>query len=1184
MTKREADILEIKELFMRCFGAGEDILSMYFAPGRINIIGEHIDYNGGFVMPCAINRGTYMAVAPNGKAALRFFSCSHQEDGVYEFSLKGRTGELPWEKTGQWVDYPLGVVEMFRQRGFHPEKGYDFLYCGDLPEGAGFSSSASIEMVTAMALRDLAKAQAGEKPEIGGADADEGDPALLHEKELALLCRQAENDFVGTQCGVMDQLAVALGKENHALLLDTETLEYEHVPMELNNIRIVVVNTGVARNLADGAYNEVRTKNETAVELLGAEEGALCKIPAAEVEQHREELEEKDVFPLVRHMLNENARTLHVKKAIEDGNLHVIGQMLKESHESLRDDLEVSCFELDVLAETANETDGVLGARMMGGGFGGCIIALVEERSVRSFKRHIMADYTRKTDMMPVFYDDLKISGGAEVIYHKTSAYPRPAMKRSSFIDLNGMWDYAITKEESFPAEYQGEIRVPFSPEAKLSGVGRQVKPDEYLHYRLQHTLDEGVASRIAEGHRLILHFGAVDQTCKVFVNGNEAGGHRGGYLPFQLDITEHVRTAKNEKGGSAGDVSSGLSDVIDIRVTVRDITDTGCESTGKQRLDAGGMFYTAQSGIWQTVWMEVVPEVHIEKVNIRPDIDNDRILVTVAAAGAVAQLMGGTAETKADSKQAEPEAADRAQENPVIAKCFISLQGEILPKHIFSSDDGEAHEYIVADVPVGRETAIAIPEPALWSPENPQLYEMRIELGTDMVYSYFAMRKISSGKDEKGAVRLMLNNKPYFVNGVLDQGYWPQGLYTAPDEAALYADIDRMKALGFNCLRKHVKIEPHIWYHHCDKAGMLVMQDMVNGGGRINSLLVTYLPNIIPNFTRTLKDNRYKALRRDSQDSQKQYLEETRETIESLGAFPCIMAWVPFNEGWGQFDSEAVTEFIRALDGSRLIDSASGWFDRGCGDFDSIHNYFFKLNIEAEDDRIIALTEYGGTTLLLKEHFFGRKKYGYGKCRDTAELSAKYRDDFQSDVLDNIPKGLCMSIYTQLSDIEDEINGIYTYDREVLKFDEDMLKELNGRINEMNAAWKSGAAGGQDAVDASSAETDGVDSADGQDVADVSGTETDASGKQDAANASGAEVDASDAEAGAVDAADERGAVDVSDDETDAAGRQDAVDASDSETDAVGAAGGQDVADVSDTKTDAAGAADGELEAGRSE
>ncbi len=1019
MTKREADILEIKELFMRCFGAAEDILKMYFAPGRINIIGEHIDYNGGFVMPCAINRGTYLAVAPNGKSALRFFSCSHQESGVYEFSLKDHDAEIPWEKTGQWVDYPLGVVEMFRQRGFKPEVGYDFLYCGDLPEGAGFSSSASIEMVTALALRDLAKAS-------------------FDEKELALFCQQAENDFVGMQCGVMDQMAVALGKENNALLLDTETLEYEYVPMDLRDVRIVVVNTGVPRNLADGAYNEVRAKNDAAVQILGAEETGLCRVSPEEIETHKEELEEKGVFSLVRHMVNENARTLHAKKAIEEGNLQNLGQLLTESHESLRDDMEVSSFELDLLAEIANEIDGVLGARMMGGGFGGCIIALVKENAVRAFKRQVTADYTRKADLLPVFYDDLKISGGAEVMYEKASPYPRPAMKRSSFIDLNGMWDYAITKEEAAPAEYQGKIRVPFSPEAKLSGVDRQVKPDEFLHYRLQHTLDEGVVERLKEGHRLILHFGAVDQTCKVFINDKEAGGHRGGYLPFEIDITEFVKPAEDREDGLFDRNSSGKpSNVMDIKVAVKDITDTGYESVGKQRLDAGGMFYTAQSGIWQTVWMEVVPETHIEKVNIRPDLDHDRIFVTVTAAG------------KGDQQEPQPDEGSTQAEQAV--KLFISPQGEMLPIHTDSSEDSQGQQFITADVPVGKETAIAIPEPALWSPENPQLYEMRIELGRDTVYSYFAMRKVSSGRDEKGVVRLMLNNKPYFANGVLDQGYWPEGLYTAPDEAALYADIDRMKALGFNCLRKHVKIEPHIWYHHCDKVGMLVMQDMVNGGGRINSLLVTYMPNIVPNFFRTMKDNRYKALRRDSEDSQKQYLEEVREMIESLGAFPCIISWVPFNEGWGQFDSQAVTEFIRAMDGSRLIDSASGWFDRGCGDFDSIHNYFFKLNIEAEDDRIIALTEYGGATLLMKDHFFGRKKYGYGKCKDVAELSAKYREDFESDVLANIPKGLCMSIYTQLTDIEDEINGIYTYDREAGKFDEAVLKELNEKINAMN-------------------------------------------------------------------------------------------------------------------------------------
>lgn len=956
---------------------------MYFAPGRINLIGEHIDYNGGLVMPCAIDKGTYLSVTAYKEPKLRLYSCSHGSEGFFEIELQSlQCGEdAPWilEKSGRWIDYPLGVFRMFAERGFFLQKGVTFHYWSDLPQGAGFSSSASIEMVTALALNDLTGAG-------------------LNRKELALLCQQAENIHIGVQCGIMDQFAAAFGKKDHAILLNTDTLEYQYLPVKLPGVRLVAVNTNKARSLADGKYNWVRHRNHEAQRILGAV--ALCGLTEEEIRKERRRLEKAGLYGLARHMVTENARVLEVKSALEAGDTARLGTLLNASHASLKDDLGVSCKELDVLAETASALEGVLGARMMGGGFGGCILALVKEESIRNFREALAKAYREKTGKTATFYEALVIGGGAAG--QRLHDYPRPNLKRDSFINLNGPWQYAITKEELPPKQYHGSIMVPYSPEAALSGVGRQLQPDEYLHYRLRYVLDEESAALLREDRkRLLLHFGAADQSCRVFVNDKEAGSHRGGYLPFSIDITDFIKGSE-----------------VELKVAVRDISDTGYETVGKQKLQPGGMYYTAQSGIWQTVWMELVPKERIEKLELRADIDKGEISLVVSAADALT-------------------AAGRT------AKVTIME--------------------MAAEVPLNEAAAIKIPQPVLWSPEQPYLYDIKVETAEDAVTGYFAMRKVSLGKDEAGITRVFLNNRPYFVNGVLDQGYWREGLYTPPDEKTLYGDIDKMKALGFNCLRKHVKIEPLTWYHHCDKTGMLVMQDMVNGGRTANKLLVTYLPNIIPGIMRTMKDNKYKALRRDTEDSQRQFLEESRQTIENLRHFPCIVCWVPFNEGWGQFDSRTVTEFIKSLDDSRLIDSASGWFDRGCGDIYSIHNYFLPFHIEPQGERAVALTEYGGAALKLEEHFYGRKNYGYGRCQSKEALSAKYKAAFEEKVLDNIPKGLCMSIYTQLSDIEDEINGIYTYDREVLKFEKDVLVELNEKINDMNAAAaKEGAAKGE--------------------------------------------------------------------------------------------------------------------------
>lgn len=555
---------------------------------------------------------------------------------------------------------------------------------------------------------------------------------------------------------------------------------------------------------------------------------------------------------------------------------------------------------------------------------------------------------------------------------HVLAEYPRPQLRRENWVCLNGPWKYAFTKKPNRPEQPEGEILVPFSPESRCSGVERRLEPGRYLWYFRDVELKE-----IPEGKRLLLHFGAVDQRCTIWWNGCAVGRHQNGYLAFSFDVTEHLKAGRNT-----------------ITVRVQDDTDESCHCRGKQSLEPSGMFYSAQSGIWQTVWMEWVPENYIKELKITPLFDERCVRLEIAL------------------------------DRPERMEIRLFWEGDTFNHYVNKRDfDVQAGRY-VRDFP--------LPGFRAWSPEAPFLYDVQITAGEDVVQSYFAMRKFSVGYDAAKHPRLMLNNEPYFFNGVLDQGYWPESLYTPPDDQAMIFDIQKMKDLGFNMIRKHIKIEPMRWYYHCDRLGMVVWQDMVNGGGKMNMLFLCYLPTIFTPMTTYIKDDLYRMFGRSSKMGQKQWEEECMETIRQLYNCPCIGMWVPFNEGWGQFDALRITSKIRKMDSTRPIDHASGWFDQGGGDVKSVHNYFRPLRVK-KDKRPFVLSEYGGYTCGIKGHIYSEGSYGY-RTYPTAEEFSKAFHALQQKIYALEKKGLSGAVYTQVSDIEEEINGLYTYDRKVCK------------------------------------------------------------------------------------------------------------------------------------------------------
>lgn len=566
---------------------------------------------------------------------------------------------------------------------------------------------------------------------------------------------------------------------------------------------------------------------------------------------------------------------------------------------------------------------------------------------------------------------------------HPLPEYPRPQLRRNSYLNLNGIWEYAITKTAEKPAAMQGEIVVPFSPETPLSGVGHILQPDEYLWYRRSVTLPEG----FFQGGRLLLHFGAVDQCCTVWVNGQEAGSHTGGYLPFALDVTELIE---------------GDAFTLELRVT--DPTDTGSLSRGKQRLKNTGIWYTPQSGIWQTVWMECVPENYLRSLRITPKLEENAVHIRLEA------------------------------DDPAMAAVTICRDGGIIA-------EGQTDE--------NGESTLTIPaeELRLWSPEDPFLYDVSIVLpGGDRVESYFGMRAFGIGRDEKGLPRLLLNGKPYFQNGLLDQGYWSDGYYTAPSDEALIHDIAEMKRLGFNMLRKHIKVEPLRWYYHCDRLGMLVWQDMMNGGESYSPLSIYVLSNL----GLRVKDDRYRYFSRSDEAGRTHYYEELGQMIDLLYNTVSLALWVPFNEGWGQFDALKAAEFIRKRDDTRPIDHASGWYDQGGGDIKSIHWYFrpYHHKQPPKEQRPICLTEYGGYNCAVPGHCWGEgAEFGYKKIADPAEFNRAFQKLMEEQIIPAKERGLAAAVYTQVSDVEGERNGLLTYDRKVCKANEAIFRAMNAKL-----------------------------------------------------------------------------------------------------------------------------------------
>ena len=553
--------------------------------------------------------------------------------------------------------------------------------------------------------------------------------------------------------------------------------------------------------------------------------------------------------------------------------------------------------------------------------------------------------------------------------------YPRPQMRRNSYLNLNGRWEYAITDSDESPRRWDGTILVPFSPESALSGVGRSLQPGQTLWYRREVILPQGFIP--ADG-RLLLHFGAVDQEAAVYWNGRLLGRHMGGYNAFTLDATDALGPRNS------------------LVVRVHDDTDASFHSRGKQKTRRGGIWYTPQSGIWQTVWMEAVPRHYIESLRIVPLFDQSAVEVMVRCS------------------------------QPL--QCEATVDGRTVP---FTS---------------GEPARIPMPDFRAWSPEDPYLYDLSVTLGEDRVESYFGMRKVEVRADRGGVKRLFLNGEPYFQSGLLDQGYWPDGLYTAPSDEALIYDIQTAKAMGFNLLRKHIKVEPMRWYYHCDRLGMLVWQDMPSGGGKYRFSTIT-LP-LVTGIHR--RDNHYRAFARASSQGRGEYMDELEEMVGQLFNAPSVVLWVPFNEGWGQFDSTLVMERLRALDPTRPVDPASGWHDQGAGELRSLHVYFKPFRFRRDRrGRALALSEFGGYNLRVDGHCFNQKDYGYRRLPDAAALWRDFSRLYEREVLPAVPKGLCASVYTQLSDVEDELNGLMTYDRRVVKLDADEVRELNERLKE---------------------------------------------------------------------------------------------------------------------------------------